>query len=734
MENIFIKISDLKSNAGKRAYNSQSNSGKIVKQIIGLNPLNKEMVDEAKSKLKSALKNHDFRRIHYLIQCLDILYYCCWVLKNQQSNNQEITKMAARVETLYINSCINYIEQNIHTSNKILSLFNLLSSAIEVVLETNQVMGKKYLQMLSRYNSLHSTFLKITDLCQIPNSLFTKQNTQSINTLMTSQEGSFKVYPHLKENIIDIITNKLDIIHNETQKKIEKIITAKEPSICKLEEIIYQFVEVYRPIGLICHQKRFSETLDKYEQYSLYKKIITEDYAKWVKLYQYYSLPRNKINEKILIETIKEMEENNELFNQKYIEIRKLDPPFFTLKSFFINLINQQGNDNIINYYKIENELLNTQEGDKKIEEIVRFIKHINEKLSSIGLNVNLNSELIRIKNDFHIVLDNSIEKKIKSVISIKNHNSLIQQFDKILSYLYELNDINKINYWQNIKKILFKGIIEIPEIMEKLQSMYTYMNQTIESKAKETLKRNILESIRDINEVLTIMAVYQMDSVQNYLKIISKIENDCAVAVHKIKKGCGNLVILDKYTAKKIVIFSKTTVNIGRNEITNDIALRSEWVSNNHCILDFSSNLLVDNNSTNGTFLINSKERINKHKLDIRCNFNIAQAFEFLLERFSTYSILKIVKILDPEIEAKDLNYIQSLLKTDFVCMKKYGEIAINTITGKINSEGTSNEKDLIIIYDDNFSILDKENAKSKISLNENEEINTDRFSICLN
>ncbi|MCL1827761.1 MAG: hypothetical protein FWG20_06955, partial [Candidatus Cloacimonetes bacterium] len=584
MNKVFIKMSDLRSISSKRAYSSSSNSGKVVKQLIGISPLNKEWVDSAKQKLKYALKTKEMTRIKYLINCLDILYFCDWILKNHQIQDIEINQMLNKTETLYINAVINYIEANIHNPKEILSSFDLVSAAVEVLNEANQNMSQKYKLMLSRYSSLYSTFQKINEICHLSTAQFNKNITSQISSLIALQETAFKVYPQLKENILEIVSRKLDIIHADLFDNVLKENAQDNPSIKILLSLFLNFTELYKPLETLCLQKRYTQVVAQYNELAFSNEIIEDYYQKWLKLYHYHSLPRNKIDEKSIISTIREMDKHNAVFTKDYLELKDLQPSFTQMKDFFISLLNKQGKDSIIHYYKIENDLLHLPDSEKKLEEIVRFIKHLIEKTNENGINSDLKAELNRIQKDFLEVLDKSIEARVISSIATNiSHNSLKNLFDKILKLYYDINDLSKINYWQETKKQVLKCLTDVPSMIEKLQKDDIFMKETPESKAKDTLKEKLLNQIKEVNDLLPVMAVYQIGNVHEYIKIISHIEKGFSLS-SPLHKPSDRMIVHDKYTAKKIIIFGKSKIHIGRNNPGNDIVLKCDWVSGIHC------------------------------------------------------------------------------------------------------------------------------------------------------
>ena len=738
MENVFIKLSELRKSVNKNALsNNHSNSSKIVKQIIGVNPLNREWVDDASNKLKVALQSQGFTRVKNLVKSLEALYFCDYILKQNQYTDAETSQLIHKAETSYINSCLSFIEQNIHASNKILNSFSHLFSAVEVITETNPTMGAKYRQMLSRYHSLYTSFTKIKEICSSSNRHFNKQNAQQIKSLMIHHEASFKMYPSLKEELVELIKTKLDESLFEIQESIEKSLSDRESSLEKLLLLLNGFYDVYNPLSDICEQKRFKEILNKRESYLKLNNILESEYKEWLKTFEYYSLPRNKIDEAKISAVINSINKYAKDLNSNFVEFKDLNPSPETIQNHLKSIISQQGKDSIINYYKIENDLLNATDSDKKIEEIIRFIKHLNEKLAERGIDSQLKEELSRMKSEFMSLLDSSVEKKIKQYVSTNpSQNNLKHFFDKILEYFYDLNDLAKISYWQNIKKTIFTGLTELQSMMESLQSDFELFNKLPDSPTKKTVKEKLIKSTKKLNETIPLLALYQIGDVHEYLNTIALIEKGISDR-SSAQQTCDRLILLDKFTTKNIVIFSKELLKIGRDADVSDIILKSDWVSGAHCSINFKSKQLIDNGSTNGTFVNKERgvgERLRQDiDLDSIKLFNVAEAFDIHIEKYESFYVFRVAKVFDSELTSNDREYVKSLFNTDFVWLKKYSSLSIDTFTGKIKETDDSNMNELVIMNDEHFSIIDKENSKNVVSINESEEINTDRFSITL-
>jgi hypothetical protein len=749
MINVFTKISAIKNNANKIAlfsYN-QSSSTKIVRNIIGVNPLQKEWVDDIKICVKNAMKQIGFKRVNGLVHALERLYVYDHVLKESNFIDNDISHLIIKAETSYLNTCHSYIEQNIHNSTKALEHFSLLFEAIEVIAETNRAMAQKYKNMLSRYQSLYVTFNKILEICNFSYDKFKSSHAKQISVLMQQNRSAFKMHPNLFKDILDVIKLKLDDTLMYVIDLLKKNTSGSDLSIEKYISICCRFQYIYVPLSELCRQKRYDELIAQHNEYLKLSDILKNEYKEWVKVYDYYNLPRNNIDENKIIKTIKDINNFKEYIAtqsttvikdkipfENFIEIQELSPPLDIMLNLLSSLVSKQGKDSIISYYKIENDILNTKDLGKKATEIVRFLRHVNSKLNEYGIDPQLKNELYRMRDEFLALLDITVECIIKQFLSTNpSTNSLNQYLDKTLTLIYDLNDVKKVNYWQNTKKNLIKAINDLPAMIKKKKKQFDYFSNLSESTAKKIIKDKIILEIQAINDIIPTMAVFQLSNVAEYLNFITGIEKGIGVGGMIYTQG-DRLIVWDKYTARNTIIFCKNKIDIGRSESKNDILLKSEWVSSIHCTIDFEKLLVIDHESTNGTFSMSPvKVKINNINLDKVSRINIADAFEILIEKYNEFYLFKIVKVYDKELIDKEKEYIQNLFNTDFVWIRKNGRLSIDVLTGKPKETDDDSNTELVVLYDELFSVIDKENSKSELSIKTKDEIFTDRFTIYL-
>ena len=90
-------------------------------------------------------------------------------------------------------------------------------------------------------------------------------------------------------------------------------------------------------------------------------------------------------------------------------------------------------------------------------------------------------------------------------------------------------------------------------------------------------------------------------------------------------------------------------SLSIGASS-SSDIKISCPWVSSKHATVDFFSNSLIDNNSTNGTYVNRTPERINKLSFEVIKEFNIAGSFTFTINKFNNAFSLRLTAILDED------------------------------------------------------------------------------------
>ncbi len=772
MSIVFIRISELKSNSYKKAYNySYSNKGtKTLKKIIGVNPLNKEWIEEAIYKFRLANQNQGVAKIKYQISSLELLYFCDWVLRNYNYSDNEIYQLIDKVETSYINSCLSFIESHVHDSHLIFKSYSSLVVAVSVLNEFNSVMAQKYQQMLSRYQSVYYAYEKINEIYEVSNNEFTVNNASQLFKIFTLNSTGFKMYPELKEQISELISYKVESLYLDAVNNLNKLYNRKENTALKFSrtshlqiilkndialsevtEVYSNFYKVYKALENVLNTNKYDDFIDEYLQLKQVDEVLSVDYQEWLNLYKYYSLPRKQIDNKKILNALKSINLHRDLFQQPFKEIKQLDPSPNTILKFLEQLIDNQENDSIISYYKIENDLLNAKDTPEKIDEIIKFISFLNIKIfdynkTSLDSDSKLLLELQEMRSSFLEILDSSIENQIsKFLYETTNIRKIKDFFDTLLDKLNILNDLSRISDLRVKKKQILKVLNVIPELFEGLKNDIEYYNKLPETTAKDGLKDKIFKNYDEINKLIPIMILYKFGNVEEYIGKLNDFENIISSFSKKNKETTeynpqySRLIILDRFSLKNIIVFVHNSISIGRNESQNDILLNSEWVSGTHGVIDFKLKEIIDLESTNGTYINQEHIQIDKINLQEVSTFNIAEAFEFSIVRHKGFFVFKIIKVFDSDLVKNNLEYVQSLFNTEFVWVEDECEFIIDAYSGTIKDiyEGCKiNETDMIVKKlvkneQNQFKISDSKNTVVYDKLSTDNEVISDRFSV---
>jgi hypothetical protein len=609
-------------------------------------------------------------------------------------------------------------------------------------------MAQKYTLMIEKYKSLHSSYLKIAEFCSPRNTKFSPIQSTQVSALLSHHESALLMYPQLKTTIYEMVQNKLEEYLSQTNAKLNSLLSDTEPQLEQVIKIIKSLYDIYHPLSVEFARKRFTELIDKLPMYENTLKIIETEYPQWVKLYQYYSLPRNTIDEAKITNVIRKIEENQAVWELNFYEARHLNPRPDVIKQHFLSLLNNLGRDSIINYIKIENEILNAPDNESRFLDIIRFLKHLNEKLSDDTNQTQVKNELLRIKSDFIAIMNEYIENQIRTTIhstsgDIRNRFKSVNEM--VFKQLYELNDLEQITKWQNTLKTISKIIFDAPKLFTALQNDYELYQKFSDNEHKEIFSEKLSANLKKISELIPLMVYYQTCDVEKIIQLSTEIKLAISHQIPTIeekqetKLNNTRLIILDKYTNKNIVIFKKDSISLGRDEAINDIILKSDWVSSAHSQFNFLENEIMDLDSTNGTFYKNEK---NKQFTQInstlaipsdQITISIGDAFDILVSRYTGYVSLKIIRINDEEVKKRSLEYAQSLFNTEFIWLKKFSSIAICTFTSNIKTPEEKNKNQIVITLDENFTAIDNENSTAKLSIKPDEEIITDRYTIHL-
>lgn len=150
-----------------------------------------------------------------------------------------------------------------------------------------------------------------------------------------------------------------------------------------------------------------------------------------------------------------------------------------------------------------------------------------------------------------------------------------------------------------------------------------------------------------------------------------------------------GNIILYEKMNQFYYHFILDETLELG-NLDNNDIRLPCEWVSGNHCIFDNIKSQLIDLDSTNGTFINRSDNRVKKVNFGSINEFNIAGSFTFTVHKSDNIFAFRLTAILD-EKECKlisDFRELNKQRKHYYILISDNDTVHIRKFDGKIVSE----------------------------------------------
>jgi len=147
-----------------------------------------------------------------------------------------------------------------------------------------------------------------------------------------------------------------------------------------------------------------------------------------------------------------------------------------------------------------------------------------------------------------------------------------------------------------------------------------------------------------------------------------------------------GSFTLYETMAEKFYHFIQKDIFTIGRNR-GNDLVLPCPWVSGNHCKIMVKERKLVDHNSTNGTYVNRSPQRINEIILTAVREMNVAGAFTFQVKIFQGLVTLQLTALVErKELEkVTPMDEIDALRKHIFIFVAGDGEIKIRKFDGVV-------------------------------------------------
>jgi len=136
MRKLFIKIPDLKKRAKKDIEKHLLNwdrKKKVLNSIIGVAATNKEWLIDAQKKYSIGLSKKNIDKINYFLSALFDIYKCYFLMEHSRFTDEKIISLKDKYETSYLNTVLEFIEENIHNEQEIALNFNYIKQAINVL-------------------------------------------------------------------------------------------------------------------------------------------------------------------------------------------------------------------------------------------------------------------------------------------------------------------------------------------------------------------------------------------------------------------------------------------------------------------------------------------------------------------------------------------------------------------------------------------------------------------------
>lgn len=737
--NDFPALSLIRRNAYKLCQQEvkSDDSRKLLNQIIGINTVNKQWLDEAKSLYENATRSTGFKKVNFLQNALTSIYACEFAMKNTGIQDNEIIRMKEKIENSYLNTTIEFVETYIHHEKTLLQYFQPLNSAVSLLQECNSKLANQYKIILSRNQSMYQSMQKVQATLELNPLELSEENFKQIRSMIKIHENSLKMTPSLREEILDDLRTKLDQLLLHYQKKIVDEETQALPSFLKIIEYYNEFERYYLPFKDLFDQKRYTDFISKKNNFTSYSDFLNDTYPKLIETYNYYNLPRRQIDKNKIMDAMKTTEKFFIYKDINFLEFNELKPSLHDLYNKFRDILSDEYKEDLVHYLKIENELINAEDNEDKISELVRFIKHLEIKISSEHKHF-MHEKFVNLKNEMLNNFDNAIQGFLKKNIPQSNKLETIRiSFDFVLNKLYELGDISRIEDVQNQKKLVFKAFNELEQWLCDIKEDFNLFSNLPDSNLKYNLKENIQAKIGLVNEVLPLVSQYNLQNVSDIAYMIDDFTQKLTNPNKNEDNEGHKLIILDNFTMKNIVLFYQKEISIGR-EINNDISILSDWISGTHCHLDFVSEVLVDNNSTNGSFVNEKPDKIKSSNLKKISTFNLASAFEFSFAVSTNAYSFKLIRITDKEL-LKDpalKEIIQSLFNTEFICFTDEASLYLNKSYSSITFDKPTKLHDFLVIKATKSGFLTTDPSHDIINSSDYDQINkiSDRFSFHLN
>ncbi len=678
MQKLFLKLSELKSIAKKEVNNHVKNwdsSQKVINKLIGTSATNKDWFQEASQQYTLSRKANGTRKIDYLVNALFNAYKCYYRMEYSRFNDNRVIDLKSKLEKSYLNSALNYIDDIIKAENDISENIRFLNESIALISEQNPSMGASYKKILRRFRTVAEVTQSIIKLCAEPIEDFDEEKSVKIRNSFLMIEEDLKKAQDSRNDLMVVLRNKMEDLYNYYNELTEFEKAKDRPSIVKLTKLYQQFEKYFINWKPFIYSKKYKKLADSKQQYSQYLHFINRQYPALKKDYDYCSYPRTNYDENRILNSFNIAVQNKELSQLNFKEVSDLKPGIDDMLELFRKILNSVYKNDLLQYYELFNNIINSPVSSVKIKELIRFEKHLEETINGKSNAEYFASKLTNMKQQVHDDLYELLNSLVQNTLEkADNHNEIKKNMDDIIKYFMEIGDIDKIEEVQTIKKNVIAAIHDMQIILQQLESSETKPKKAQLMKLKQSYN-SALEKSRDIYCTI----------IENLSSRINKyIKKD---STESIDDRHARLVVMDKFSLKNYVIFIQNDVTFGRHE-DNDIILKCDWVSEKHMKISQKNLKICDLNSTNGTFADGKKITGSLSVKDVS-TFDISGVFHFSIRMINQTCNFKLQHIDSTQYLSDEDNrdFINSLLNTEFILLGKDGVCNINTVTGNIEN-----------------------------------------------
>jgi len=166
-----------------------------------------------------------------------------------------------------------------------------------------------------------------------------------------------------------------------------------------------------------------------------------------------------------------------------------------------------------------------------------------------------------------------------------------------------------------------------------------------------------------------------------------------------------NNLIIHETMNDVYYHFLSDQSLTIGADPSSN-IHIACPWVSSKHLTIDHIRKKIIDNKSTNGTYINRTSRRITEESIYDVKEFNLAGAFTFTTIIVNNAVSIRLTAILD-EAECKkvgNLNSINKLRKYYYIMLFGDTKIYIRRMDGEVCADDQKDEKMQLIEFAERY------------------------------